>query len=430
MTIRVLFVDDEPNVLAGLRRTLRPMRHRWEMGFACGGHEALSLLQDDPSDIVIVSDLRMPGMDGVELLTEVKKRHPQAVRIILSGHAGMDTLLGSVGVTHQFLTKPCEPKVLTEVIEGVRALRKLLASEELRTLIGGIDSLPSLPKLYADIMHEIGSDRGSIRRVGEIIATDIAMTAKILQIINSAFFGMTSRVATPEEAATLLGMDVIRGLVLSTQVFSGFEKKTPGLDLGAVQRSSEKAGVLARRIAAAEGVDPAVGDAALMAGMVQDVGRLVLASHPDRSYEKVTLSMRTQSIADWEAENTIFGSAHPEAGAYLLGVWGLPHEIVEAVAYHHCPARSGSSDFSPLTAVHAANALLEDPGADGRPRGLDLRYLERLGLADRVPAWREISAEQARHETPAMVERATARCAAADTAPEANGQRRQSCAIR
>jgi HD-like signal output (HDOD) protein len=343
----------------------------------------------------------------------------------------MEVLLESVGVTHQFLAKPCDPKLLTEVIERVKALRTLLADEELRTLVGGIDKLPSLPKLYADIVEEIGSDRGSIRRVGEIVATDIAMTAKLLQVVNSAFFGLTNRVATAEEATTLLGMDVIRGLVLSAQVFSQFKRTASGLDLAAVQRGSERAGALARRIAAAEGATPEVCDKALMAGLLQDVGRLVLASHPSRDYGQVAALMRAQSNADWEAENAVFGSAHPEVGAYLLGVWGLPHEIVETAAYHHCPSKSVGASFGPLTAVHAANAVLEDRGGvGGDPAGLDLEYLERLGLAGRVAAWRDLDADAAGGgPDPAAARTVQPDDTPTDTPSAPEGRRRESCDI-
>jgi HD-like signal output (HDOD) protein len=394
MTLNVLFVDDEPNVLSGLRRMMRPMRHEWDMTFATSGREALDVLGNGPNDLVVVTDLLMPGMDGVELLREIKRCRPQAVRIILSGHASTQIRLESLGVTHQFFTKPCEPKVLSEAIEAVRALQAVLAHEGLRAVVGAIDKLPSLPKLYQDIIYEIGSERGSIRRVGQIIAADVAMTAKILQIINSAFFGLPNHIATAEEAATLLGMNVVQGLVLSAHVLAEFEQKTSDLDLAAVQRHGERTGALARRIAEAEGVGEAIADKALMAGMLQDVGRLVLAVHPDRFYGMVDPMMRERSIADWEAENTIFEAAHPEVGAYLLGVWGLPHDIVEAVAYHHQPGRSVGTHFRPLTAVHVANALLEDPvGAEGRPRALDLAYLQRLGVAGRIPEWQALLAE-------------------------------------
>src|SRR5262245_37814840 len=98
---KILFVDDEPNVLQGLERMLRSMRHEWEMQFAMSGPAALERLAEQTFD-VIVSDMRMPGMTGAQLLTEVSQRHPHIVRIILSGQADQEDILRSVGPTHQY----------------------------------------------------------------------------------------------------------------------------------------------------------------------------------------------------------------------------------------------------------------------------------------------------------------------------------------
>ncbi len=388
---RILFVDDEPNVLEGLRRMLRPMRHEWDMVFAAGGSEALQILAGNPCD-VIVSDMRMPGMDGLQLLGEVKRRHPETIRIALSGHSDMDVLLACTRITHQYLAKPCDPETLKTTVDRATGLRALLADDNLRKLIANIDSLPSLPKLYTEIMEELSSEDASIARVAEIIAKDVSMTAKILQIVNSAFFGLVTHVASPAQAAVLLGVDVIRALVLSSKVFSQFEHDESGLDLSAVQHQSERRGALARQIAIAEAQPTETCDYALMAGMLQDVGRLVLAKHRPGEYAEV---MRAVSESDWEAEQAVFGCTHMEVGAYLLGLWGLPNPIVEAVAYHHRPGRSVGSVFSPLTAVHAAGALVQDDdGGSAETPGLDLDYLQRLGLNERPPVWRALCAEQ------------------------------------
>ena len=387
---RILFVDDEPNVLQGLQRMLRPLRREWDMAFVAGGSEALQTLEGNPCDI-IVSDMRMPGMDGVLLLGEVKRCYPESIRIALSGHSEMEMLCECTRVTHQYLAKPCDPEMLKTTVDRAIGLQALLSDDKFRKLVANIDSLPSLPKLYTEIMEELSSEDGSIGRVAEIIAKDVGMTTKVLQVVNSAFFGLVTHVASPAQAAMMLGVDTIRGLVLSSKVFSQFEQDKSGLDLAAVQHFSERSGALARRIAMAEGQPTKTCDHALMAGMLQDVGQLVLANHLPGEYAEVA---RAASASDWEAEQAIFGCSHMEVGAYLLGIWGLPNPIVEAVAHHHCPGQSVGNDFSPLTAVHIANVLLRDGGGDSAETpGLDLDYLQRLGLHERLPVWRELYAE-------------------------------------
>jgi len=386
---RILFVDDEPRVLDGLRRMLRPLRREWHMSFAQSGREALEILAAEPCD-VIVSDMRMPGMDGVALLGEVMRRHPGTVRIALSGHAEMEMLLESVRAAHQYLAKPCDTQTLKTTVERACALRELLTGGDLTAMIGRLDSLPSLPALYMEIMQELGTQEASINRVGQIIEQDLGMTAKILQVVNSAFFGLRRHVTCPSQAASLLGLDVIRSLVLTTQVFSQFDNLGAALELEALWSHSIQVGTLAKAIAAAQGVDGKSRDHSLMAGMLHDVGKLVLADqHPGR-YASVVVVAGREGLEDWQAEQDEFGCTHMEIGAYLLGLWGLPNPIVEAVAFHHRPHTSAGLGFTPLSAVHVANVLLRHGGVapgDGEATPLDRDYLERLGVQEQVPVW-------------------------------------------
>lgn len=185
----ILFVDDESNVLDGLRRMLRPMRRDWSMNFVDSGEAALEHISHEGCD-VIVSDMRMPGMDGVELLGTVGQECPKAVRIALSGHAEMEMLLESVCAAHQYLAKPCDDETLKATIERACALRDLLSDERLTGLVTQLDSLPSLPTLYTEVTEELARSDSSLARAGEIIGKDVAMSAKVLQLVNSAFFGL------------------------------------------------------------------------------------------------------------------------------------------------------------------------------------------------------------------------------------------------
>lgn len=386
----ILFVDDETMVLNGLRRMLHPMRHEWEMVFVESGLDALEWLDNNPCD-VIVSDIRMPGMNGVQLLEEVRRRHPRVIRFVLSGHSEMSILLGSVRTTHQFLAKPCDAETLKSAIERALALRDLLENGQLSTLISRLESLPSLPSLYMEIINEISSPDGSLLKVGEIIAKDVGMTAKILQIVNSAFFGLQRHVSSPSQAVSLLGFDIIRSLVLTAKIFSGASKQEGGLDLDTLWQHSEQVGVLARQIAVMQEADIMTCDYALMAGMLHDVGKLVLATQLPKDYAKVPVLTGGGDIAGWVAEREVFGCTHMEIGAYLLGIWGFPNAIVEALAYHDNPNMSVGDGFSPLTAVHVANALIraEEMGCKFTEL-LDMDYLERLNLVEQISAWQEL----------------------------------------
>lgn len=389
---RIIFVDDEPKVLEGLKRMLRSMRHGWEMAFVESGAEALAALDAKPYDVV-VSDMRMPGMDGAQLLTEVMNRHPQTVRIILSGYADQELVMRSVGAAHQFLSKPCDAETLKNAVGHACSLRDLLSNASLQRIVSQMESLPSLPSLYTELIQELQSPDASIKKVGEIISLDLGMTAKILQMVNSAFFGLRRNISSPTEAAMFLGIDTIMSLVLAIHVFSQFNaSKLRGFTPQALWSHSMATGLFAKRIAKAEKLGNKVAEDAFTAGLLHDSGKVVLAANLPEWYEQALTLTKTEEISLVEAEQDIFGTTHAEIGAYLLGLWGLPESIIEAVAFHHCPSQCLTQSFSPLTLVHVANALQHEPEAGKQKEvvsQLDTEYLAQLHLADRLDTWQE-----------------------------------------
>ena len=371
---------------------LRPLRLEWDMEFVENAQQALDTLDKQPFEVV-VSDMRMPGMDGAQLLAEVMRRYPQIVRIVLSGHSDKEMILRSVGPAHQYLAKPCDAETLKNTIARACALRDLLDSESLKAMVAQMKSLPSLPSLYARVVQELRSPDASLRKIGELIEQDVGMTAKLLQVVNSAFFGISRRVSSPAQAASLLGLDTIKALVISVKVFSGFEQSgIPGLQLETLWRHSMAVGAIARRISTEEGADPKVTDDAFMAGILHDAGKLVIAANLPDTFAKIVASSKENGVAPWEAERATLGATHAEIGAYLLGLWGLPDPIVEALAYHHGPRRCLSHTFSALTAVHVANALAYEryPNAEETPAPeIDKQYLAEISLSERIEVWRK-----------------------------------------
>lgn len=391
---KVIFVDDEKRILEGLRRLLRPMRKEWDMAFASGGDEALRTLARDTFD-VIVSDMRMPGMDGAALLKTVMQRYPQLVRIVLSGQASEEAAIRSVGVAHQFLAKPCDAQKLKHTIDRAFSLRGVLGNESLTKVLSQTKTLPSMPALYVEINKELQHPNSSIRRVGQIIGKDPGMTAKILQLVNSAFFGLSRHVSSPVEAASLLGTETLRSLVLSVGIFSQFhDAGVTGFDLDTLSSHSTSTGALAKQIAMAEKTSRPAADDAMMAGVLHDIGKLPLVQDFPESYRKALTVTGEGNVSLCDAEREVFGATHADVGAYLLRLWGLPDSILEAVAFHHCPHRSSAAAFSPLTAVHAANVLehefCETGNSGNGATGIDRDYLAGLNLTDRVPLWQDM----------------------------------------
>ncbi|MEN9573774.1 MAG: hypothetical protein RL514_1629 [Verrucomicrobiota bacterium] len=392
MKKRVLFVDDETMVLQGLQRMLRPMRNDWDMEFVESGTVALERMAAAPADVV-VSDMRMPGMNGAQLLSEVMRRFPKTVRIILSGHADHDLVLKAVGSTHQYLHKPCEPEILKATVQRAVALGDSLDNEQVKALVSQMSRLPSLPTVYLRVVEELQSADASLARVGEVIAQDVGMSAQVLKLVNSAFFGLRRRVANASDAVNYLGLDTIKALVLSLHTFSQYEcADLGGISMVALRNHSLLTAACARHIARMEGAEAKILDEAFIGGLLHDAGKLVLAANFSGPYARAMKLTRDGGLTFTAAERGVFGCTHADVGGYLLGLWGLPVPVVECVSYHHHPSRTLENAFSPLTAVHAANVLayeLDKEAVAGKRAGFDHDYLLRVGKAGRVAAWQE-----------------------------------------
>jgi len=390
MAKRILFVDDEPMVLTGLQRSLRPMRAEWEMVFAAGGDEALAAMDRQAFDI-IVTDMRMPGMDGAQLLEEVQKRSPQTLRMVLSGQSDRETVLRSVNPAHQFVSKPCEGEELKSRLIRAFALKDLLQNPALRELVTKLDALPSLPDVYLKLNEELRHPDPSLQRIDELIGADMAMTAKILKLVNSAFFCLPCEISSASHAVQLLGLDTLRTLVLTAHVFERFQSRL--LTADDVQQTSDHSLAVsncARKIARFEHADQRVQNESFTAGLLHDAGKLILASTLGEQYGKVLEHMEKKDIGLYAAEHELLGCSHAQVAAYLFGLWGLPSTIVEAVAWHHNPAGSLSVKFSPLAAVHVASAY-HDGKSTSRLRDrtpIDAAFLAGIGCAERDEVWR------------------------------------------
>lgn len=384
---RVLFVDDEPHLLAGLKRALRSQRGDWDVSFAGSGDEALKLVAQIKPDAVI-SDMRMPGMDGVHLMREISQHYPLTIRIVLSGQSDESSIMGLVGTVHQFLAKPCDVDTLKTVLTRAFTLRSLLSDERIQTLVSSVDSLPSIPAVYNELTRMLESDETSLRDIGNLIATDPPITMKLLQVVNSAFFGIGRHISSPQDAVSILGIDTIKSLVMTAGVFSQFQNSAQ--QQGLISLDSQwnhciNVGRAARDIAASEGCDTIIVNDSLAAGLLHNIGLLLLAFRMPDTWKQVQILVESENINTRDAIKQVTGTTLNVIGAYLVGLWGLPETVVEAVALSDRPSGSPARAFSALTATHVANAIVH---GDDR---LDTDYLVALGLLNRLDTWREIS---------------------------------------
>ena len=339
---------------------LHSKRSEWDMSFVGSGAEALALMKETPQDVV-VSDMRMPGMDGAQLLHAVQDTSPETVRIILSGYSDQESVMRTVKLAHRYLSKPCPPAEIKQAIAKALRLRDIILNVQIKQLISRIESLPALPELYRQLTMALLNEGTSLQRIGDIIAQDVGMSTSILRLVNSAFFGLPTRVADVQHAVKLLGTETIRVLILSIHLFSTISpQRFPGFSLKRLWEHSTRVACFARAIAEVENARPDDRDDCFIAGMLHDVGKLVIATTMTVDYERVLALVRDKEIRMCEAEMEILQTTHADVGAYLISLWGFNDVIVEAVCLHGNEAQINCAKFSPLTAVAVANAFDHD----------------------------------------------------------------------
>jgi HD-like signal output (HDOD) protein/CheY-like chemotaxis protein len=391
---RVLFVDDETRVLDGLKRMLHKHRNLWDMVFVSSGQAALDELAKSAFD-VLVSDMRMPQMDGAALLAVVQEKYPEVVRIVLSGHTEMEAALRTVPVAHQFLSKPCSPEQLLEVIKRAAGLKDLLADATLQHTIGQIKHLPAFPRTYQALLAALHNPNAGMKEIAGIVGKDVGLCAKLLQLVNSAFFGLSRRVTSIETAVSLLGTNMVKNIVLSLEVFRGTGGQHRPFSTDILQQHCFFAGTVARSLVK----DPREADDAFAAGVLHDLGEMILLTGLPDLFGEIVRRSTEAKMGRHAVEIEKMGVTHAEVGAYLLGLWGLPYCIMEAVAYHHHPRDVDGGHIRVLAAVHVADRLLQetqlgDQMAEETPGEIHPACLEALGGAAQLPEWRKLVQEQ------------------------------------
>lgn len=329
---KIIFVDDEPNVLNGLKRMLYTKKNVWDMRFVGSGMQALELLNDFIPDIV-VSDMRMPCMSGARLLAEIKKKHPGVIRIALSGYSDLEMILESVKVTHNFIAKPANFEKLSETIDRSISIKDIVEDKELSSFISSLSSIPAMPGIYDKLQRLLACKDASLRDAAELIETDIGMTSKVLQIVNSSYFGLSREIVSPKDAVIHLGLDVIKSLVLSIKLFSVFSETR---DINKIWHHSQSVANTAKKIARYEGFSDKCADQLYCAGLLQDVGELIIFEHERKINEASETSQPPISV----------DVPHEKVTVYLMHIWGLPAVISECVAYHHDYERFAGEEVS------------------------------------------------------------------------------------
>ena len=395
MKYNLLFVDDEAQILDGIQDSLRKYREQWNMTFVCGGEAAIVELTLKKYD-VIICDMRMPQVDGVDVLTYAKVHFPETIRIVLSGYSEVENTIVVSSLAHRYLTKPCDKDELEAVIQGCMEVSGKLKNSIVKNIAGSIDLLPVNDEHYQRILEQLDNDKTPLSEIAATIETDIALTSKLLHLVNSAFFRRQRKIDSVKEAAAYLGADLVKSMVIANQFFTVAEN-LPNIDplwVSRLQQHSWFAASIAKKLMS----DTEHAEAAFTATLLHEVGMLALAAERSDLLSKLLSSSESEFIhGENTSENS--NSLQEELGAYLLNLWGMPFNIVEAVAFYKRPSERECDCFDIVGAVHVANYLAEiclTSDADEFVLStLDEGYLEHVGHAGKMEDWLEVAYETA-----------------------------------
>lgn len=369
----------------------------WFVNYVDCSEELLERIEQYHYDILIIG-IPADAEQTVSALGEIIRLRPDAVRIVVASNLSPTLTARVAEVAHSSLPFDCTHAQVSCAVERALKVIGLIQRPEIKRVIGGIKRLPSLPAIYEKLNQALMSGHANANDISEILEQDPAMAAKVLQLVNSAFFGLERQIYRLNEAVTILGLRLIRDLALSSHLFEALPSGYgwDSLSFEQIHQRSLLVARLAQDISRSVGADRNTQAQAFLAGLLSDFGMLLLANHDPEGYRKVVGLSGEMQQPLYVVEKMHIGVSHAEAGAYLLGLWNLPPAVIEAVLFHHFPASSASDEFQPLTAVHAADALLAPVSSayDAKISSqLALKYLERLGVEHKLNDWQALAAK-------------------------------------
>ncbi len=392
MKKNILLVDEDLLVLKALKRSLRQLKDEWEVSYAQSAHEALKQVEQGSIDILI-TEVRLTTVDGELFLRSFLARHPKAARIVLTGYTTGDAIFKFAGLAHQLLAKPWSDQTLIETIQRADLISRMLSDDRLKRTLNRIENFPNIPAIYLELSEKLQSGDPCLQEIGEIIIRDPSLIIKLLQIVNSPFYGLPMTVTDPQKAVALLGLDVLKGFVLTSGLLKQYEnKKIANFQIGALWQHSLKTANIVRQIAKSEKMEKEISETSFIASLLHDVGKIIIASNFPDEFKEICSRATSEGSSFWQMEKQVLGASHAEVGAYLLGLWGLPLAVIQAVHEHHQPLLDGHPGIDQTALVHIANAIEKTAESRSGDAFVDLNpeFIAHLHLNASIARWQKL----------------------------------------
>ncbi len=388
--MKILFVDDSSAVLDMLKKMVTGMNNDWKVQYAMGGTDAVALLDLERFDVV-VTDLQMPDINGVKLLKYIQKRFPEIIRIVFSASLTKELVMEVASFTHRFILKPCGIEKLSQTIENTLFIHNDLDNKKIQKVLIKTSSIPSLPKVYNELMDRIDDEMFSLRDAATLISSDIGMSANILKQINLLGYG--DEITSVNQAVILLGLNSIKAIALSAHIFSKMEPvDIPHFSFEELVRHSMLTAHFAKEITLLETNDEKMAETAFVAGVLHDLGTIILVLNFPGKYAEVLERVHTSNRPITEVERNLIGVTHGEIAGYLLALWGFRESVTSAVAFHEEPHIRNMEMFSPLSALYVSSYLAcQYEGVHPCERNMleNSEYIKDLNCVDRIDVWKE-----------------------------------------
>jgi putative nucleotidyltransferase with HDIG domain len=326
----------------------------------------------------------------IDVLTVAKEKFPHIIRILMVSKWTQELILMSNRIVHLIIEKKALDEQITYLLQKAIRINLLLNDASLIKMVSTFDAMPSLKSVYLEILHHSQKSDSSLKKIGELVESDVVLSAKMLQIANLSIYAKTKRIADVKQAVNSLGLNLLRALIIQVHIFSrGTTSDHATSYLSSVEKHSTKVAKLSRQLAEYLEVDKQTQEESFIVGLLHDIGKFVL-SKDAASYKAIEKVIKEKMVLPYQAEGEILNTTHAEIGAYLLGIWGFPLTTIEAVAYHHRPLTFEKKEITPITFVHVAEAMIQGEDfvdQETFKENLNLDYLEMLGIKHRVLAF-------------------------------------------